>query len=147
MSNYSKAAMEFHKEEQQKMMKDVDEAFAELDTDGSGTLSKAEVVLVLKHITGDGQDPSDEAISEVMRAAGSKEEDGEIKKDKLIFALRRYNSYQRNQQLVVALFKNIAENPDDMREEIGMGQTPYAGIKITLTDEEMDHAPHDILEI
>merc|ERR1711924_86530 len=105
MSNYSKAAMEFHKEEQQKMMKDVDEAFAELDTDGSGTLSKAEVVLVLKHITGDGQDPSDEAISEVMRAAGSKEEDGEIKKDKLIFALRRYNSYQRNQQLVDALFK------------------------------------------
>jgi len=45
------------------------------------------------------------------------------------------------------LLKNIAENPDDMREEIGMGQTPYAGIKITLTDEEMDHALHDILEI
>ena len=46
MSNYSKAAMDFHKEEQMKMTKDVDEAFSALDTDGSGDIDEDEVCSV-----------------------------------------------------------------------------------------------------
>ena len=106
VSGYAKAAADWRKEEHEKMARMVDKAFEALDTDGNGTLSREEVKLVIKHMSDDHVMPTDEAMNQIMRAAGTTSVDGEteIRKDKLVFALRRYKSYKKNQNLVEALF-------------------------------------------
>ena len=38
------------------------------------------------------------------------------------------------------IMRAVAQNPDQMRELLGLGQTPFAGISINLNDGEIDEA-------
>ena len=72
---------------------------------------------------------------------------------------RRYHAYLDNQGVIdkvynkydsdgsgslerdelVTLLRAIASDPDATRLELGMGVTPYAGVKVEITEEDLEH--------
>ena len=136
----------------------VDAFYSAVDVDGDGRLSRREVRLLLRGIS--GRDPTPETLNVTMQAAGGEEEEkaGGITKDRLLRALKKFHSYTQNQRMVqkvyekydvdgsgslereevVALLMHIAKDPDRMRIELGIGGQPYAGVRFEVSKEDLD---------
>ena len=104
-------------------------------------------------------EPTKEGLDRIMNAIdedAESDEDGGTRR-RLTACVKKYRAYLEHQSLVDSLFvsfdadqsgtlqrdellsllRSIAENPDQMREQLGMGQTPYSGIDVTLEEDEM----------
>ena len=150
-----------HKEENQKVEDAVTKAVS--GKAGGGGLTRGETKTVIKGLFEDPRtEVREDGLTTMLASckADAASESALVGQTEVTAAIKKYRAYLEHQAIVDAVYarydadgsgsleraeletlmRAIAADPDKMREEFGLGQTPFAGVPVHVDGDEMSEA-------